>query len=299
MSNIEQWILEVRTESPVSQSGRLSLSSILQSAMIEATGDIEAEIPLMRVTQEGQIVEPGRLAAGEIHTGSILMRPATSQMKSFTISNGLRPVKRIVTGNEYDDQDRKWPSILIPDPRSSTYQNGLNSIVYGDASFNEKAVDHESSLHHFFRFSGDGPAVAKIVASLPAIGKKRTAGFGWIADNGVSLHKIPNTARGLAGLVGVDGMPERTIPYAVWKKLSETIGGCEANPVREYANIAMPFWTGTPIDCVVPRSDFGHFGLIEKDGMTFPLVTPMLLMKEIGLSDKIEEKEDDFSFEMA
>ncbi|MCA3268663.1 MAG: hypothetical protein ING19_21670, partial [Azospirillum sp.] len=261
---------------------RLTLAAIVESAIVAETGELDPVLPFARLDADGALLPPGVLAPGQIHAASILIRPAASRMKDHSISSGLRGARNMPRGDEYEISKMKrrdFNSLTIPNPSNDPdYQNALSTFRFGDAFVGADA-EANASLTHWFRFSGDGPEIRKIVASLPAIGKKRTAGFGWIAENGVTLHRAGEGTAGLPGVVGIDGLPERPVPYETWKKLvAAEKYGASAHVGREYVGTTMPVWKATPIDCAMPAGDsiFVGMKIAEGVGAFFTQKRPML-----------------------
>jgi hypothetical protein len=278
---MKSYLLDIELETPVAQRGRIALDGIAAWSAYASTGRLDAVLPFARLSPEGELLESGKLENGMVHAASILYRPASDVRQRMVHIRSVRPVVNFKHGNEHDSRygaDPANSTLLIPDMQRGDFQNLMNeySVVH-PAQRGGGSVSHRV----FFRFTGNGEEVLDLISDLPAIGKKWSAGFGWIAerDGRPAIQMFEIKGPGIPGLVGGDGLPERVVPIQAWRRLE----GADLNPSREYATLTVPRFLGEPIDCAVPNEDFGYVGYSPtSEGLGAPMVSLSAIQESLG-----------------
>jgi hypothetical protein len=213
------FVVGMGLKSPIIPGRRLMLDALLSGLLFERTGDptraIE-EIPLVRVGQTwcgSQVLLEGPCAAIPMVYTMALRAERDLSPKSVRPGGRGGKFQRIESGR-------------------GPYQNKLTEML----AYEARAV--------WFCGRGSLDAIQGLLEDVPAIGKKRSSGFGAISRESIDIEEIDGE---WPGLMLSDGTPARAVPVEVWKE----IGGSE-DVEFAYEAARPPYWQGEHETCAVP-----------------------------------------------
>jgi len=212
--------LRMELREPIIPGRRLMLDGLLSALLFERTGDARRaveEIPLSRI---------GRMWCGSqvLLEGACEAVPAVHVM-ALRAAIDLYPAAVRPTGRA-----GRYPAV---DKTRGPYQNRLDTR----RAYEAHAV--------WFCGFGDVAAVHDLLADVPAIGTKRSSGYGRIREG--SLEVEPIEARH-PGVMLCDGSPARAVPIVTWRSLG---GRDDVEMAAEMAE--PPYWRGEHVPCAVPN----------------------------------------------
>ena len=219
MSSDVAFAIRLELAAPIIPGRRFMLDALLSGLLFERLGDAAravAEIPLSR--------------HGQTWCGSQALLEGPCEAVPVVYTMALRPERDLAPDNiRPTGRGGRFPSV---ETTRGPYQNRMSTMV----SYEAAAV--------WFCGKGDLEAVRSLLEDVPAIGKKRSSGFGAIRPDSLDIEE---TSLALAGLVFADGTPARAVPVETWKAIG---GGSDAELASEAA--VPPYWQGVRETCAVP-----------------------------------------------
>jgi len=212
------FVLRLGLKTPIIPGRRLMLDGLLSGLLFERTGDLTLatqEIPLARV--------------GKTWCGS----------QAF-LEGPCATVPVVYIMNLRAELDLS-PASVHPDGRSGKYQR----IETGRGPYKNRMTEMRSYEARSVWFCGRGniAEIRELLDDVPAIGKKRSSGFGAIDRESVDIEEIDGE---MTGVMLSDGTPARTVPIETWNE----IGGGSAE--LAYEAVRPPYWQGLHETCAVP-----------------------------------------------
>ena len=225
----DTFIVRVPLRTPIALNHPTTLDAILAHRIYKALEQDNA--PAVAIARAHEEIPLER--THNVWHGSSILLEANAPKTNIVIGSSLRAA----TLDPTLLKPKKNGGYLRADPASGDYRNRQSTLQ----TYGAKAV--------YWIGRGDVKRVSDLLTGIVAIGEKRTAGFGEVSTEGISVTPLPKLPPS-AGVVHPDGKPARPVPIDVWPLFA----GEESPQVAFVTHMAPYFDIKAASECAVPGS---------------------------------------------